>query len=418
MKRLIAIAAALTAVVGTPAYADTVGLHSGADDPRALNGDYTTANATIAGTIRDLSLSVSVTPTGGSPITIGYNPGTPLALGTHEADGAELEVAGAAGTCDNPTASVTLKAVVDTVAGAAQILRMSFDQTCQGATTALHGTIDIEHPVGEQKVPGAATAGSVVGEGHVYAYGLYNSVSNHFGALHLVDEMVDRVIAPKGTADGLDAGRLAYQLVSTDEQSSDIHLLDTQSMTDIPLPGVNTLYWEWEPDVSGNHLIFQRDNGSGRRWAVYLYDLSTHRLRKLVTGSAKKSAIGTAVSGNYVVWEACKTWHCNIVRYRISTGHKDILRAPRTRLYYAPAITPDGTVYAVGSGNGCGVHAFLFRWRPGSKLVVLHRFSRHNDAGGTDVDSYAGTTYLYYGHVTCGAHQLWSGVRLPVSVPK
>jgi hypothetical protein len=322
---------------------------------------------------------------------------------------------------------VTLKAVVDTVAGAAQILRMSFDQTCQGATTALHGTVDIEHSVGEEIIPGMKGARSIVGEGGTSAYTVLSaSAGHHYLLLHLVKDGRDTAITSGSTdawVDGLDAGRLAYQqTLPTNRDNSDIHLLDLATMTQIPLPGVNTVDFEWNVDVSGNRLVFARDNARDTRWAIFLYDLTTHALRRIATGTPRNGTAPEGINGDYVVWEACKGWRCNALRYRISTGHVDVLKAPRTRTYYGLSVLSDGTVYGVSSGNGCGIKVSIFRWRPGSKPVIVHRFSKYRDVALPDIDQFAGTTYLYYSHISCARTRfqktIFSGARLPVSVPK
>ena len=430
IRSTLAIAAALLSIAAAPAYADTVSLHSQGDDPRAITADYTTPADTITGTVSDLALSVTVTPNGGSPITIGFNPGTKLALGTTQADGAALEIAGVAGTCTSPTATVTLNAVVNTLPGTAKVLRLTFDQTCQGATGPLHGQVDIEQPYGEERVPGGANGRFAVGAGSTYA-ATYPARAQgvSWAGLRLFHDGSSTTLNPVFTdayPGGVDAGRLAYQLADyrNGTVNSNVHLLDLSTMTDIPLPGVNTSRWEWNVDVSGNHLLFNRYlDARFTRSEIRLYDLMTHASTRLALGSTARGRLlrADAVAGDYVAWESCVGARCDITRYTASTRARRTLRATASITYYDPAVLPDGTVYAVRAASGCGRHVAIVRWRPGTPPVTIHAFPNHVWVANTDSDTVAGTTYLYYAHITCAARRGKAATvytaRYPVAVP-
>jgi hypothetical protein len=420
MRRILTIAALLVAATATTAYADTAALHSQGDDPRAVNADYDTAagTVTIAGTVLDRSLSVTITPAGTPPVTIGYNPGVPLALGTHAANGAALELTGLAGACPSPTATVTLKAVASTLAHAATVLRLSFDQACQGATAPLHGEVDIDQPLAAELV--SANSDMAIGEGSSYAYSVYRD-----GALPYImlvrNGRPTRLTSSRDEAymGGMDAGRIVYQLAAHRHGrrvNSNIYLRSVAALKPIRLPHLNTAAWEWNPDISGRHLIFQRGEDTSKRWDILLYDLKTHKTKLVTHGTKRHYTDATAVAGDYIVWYSCaKAGTCTVTRYQISTGHRSTL-AGTSLYYYDPAVTADGTVYAIRSLKGCGASATIVRWSPGAAVEDVLALPQGIDAGYTDTDQIAGTTYLYYGGLTCSTNQ-WTSYRLPVRMP-
>jgi hypothetical protein len=68
---------------------------------------------------------------------------------------------------------------------------------------------------------------------------------------------------------------------------------------------------------------------------------------------------------------------------------------------YAATVAKDGTVYFVGSGNGCGVHAALYSWKSGpapTKLLDVSPFDIERVVLGT----FQGRPTLYVSHHDCG----------------
>jgi hypothetical protein len=72
------------------------------------------------------------------------------------------------------------------------------------------------------------------------------------------------------------------------------------------------------------------------------------------------------VNGDFAVWTRATHRGWDVVVYRISTRQTTVLHRPAgVFAQYAPAVTPDGTLYYVRSGNGCGVTVSLLSKRPG-----------------------------------------------------
>jgi hypothetical protein len=421
MRRILAIAATLVAATAAAAHASTVSLHSHGDDPRAVNSDYDTASGTvtITGAVGQYTLSVTVTPNGSAPITIGYNASQPLALGTFAVNGAALEVTGLSGTCTKPTASVTLKAVVSTLFGFARVIRLNFDQTCQGATGALHGVVDLELPLAAELVnPRSEMA---VGDGPDYAYTVLNG--NGLPYLELRHNGGLKRLTPSGDAaylGGMDGGRIVYQYTKIRHRravNSNIYLKRFSGLKSVPIPTVNTKDWEWHPDISGNRMIFMRNHVVSRKktkWTLFLYNLKTHKHKTLAHGTDPNIVDAGAINGDYVVWHICKT-KCTVYRYRISTGGTFHIGGG-SYYYYEPAVTSDGTVYMYRSGLGCGSSVAVVRWVPGSTPVQLFTLPFYEDGGSTDTEEIAGTTYLFYAVENCSTRE-WQTFRAPVDVP-
>ena len=75
---------------------------------------------------------------------------------------------------------------------------------------------------------------------------------------------------------------------------------------------------------------------------------------------------------------------------------------------YYPAVTPDGMVYFVRSGNGCGASVRIYRWQLGStdKPVLLYAFPAGRDAS-TRLFAFndGSSTSLYFDLYNCSTHR-------------
>jgi hypothetical protein len=432
MRRLTVLASlAAFAVAAPPALADSVSLHSQGSDPRGLNVDVTSATATIFSRATEKSVLVTVT-SGAREITIAYHSPDALKVGASPADGDVLQVTGTPGLpgCAAPTATLTLDAVVAEEDGPSlqvPVLRFSFDQTCQGATDGLHGEVVVAHRITEQAVDGARGALVPVADGVTFAYNdqqgrflrlAYDAFPEGFGG-NLPDQF--RFLSPPKTDSflgGMDAGRVAYQLVTNPghaSNASNIHLVDTTTGAEVPLPGLNTRLWESEPDISGQRLVYTREE-SNRLLDVFLYGLTTHRRTRIARSTRRAEVAAEGIAGDYVVWDTCVKWRCSITRYQISTHRKVTLKPAPGKTLYAPAVLRDGTVYTLESRKGCGNHVVIDRWKPGSHRRLVHAFPQGVDADATDIDTFAGTTYLYYQHEDCRAQNFYAA-RYPVAIP-
>jgi hypothetical protein len=154
-----------------------------------------------------------------------------------------------------------------------------------------------------------------------------------------------------GYLGGIDAPLVVYQQVYRGQSNIKIYDADTHARSNPPT-GVNTSDWEWEPSISGDWLLYGRqDNQTDTQW-VYLRSLTSTTEVKLDEGLTFRQA--GQVNGDYAVWTRCDG-ACDVVRRRISTTTVTVLPKPATTAYqYGAAVTSTGVVYVARSGRGCG----------------------------------------------------------------
>lgn len=157
----------------------------------------------------------------------------------------------------------------------------------------------------------------------------------------------------------------------------------TDLMTHDPIavpPGINTKRAEREPSVFGDYLLFARGPSSGTPYAntVILYNLATQSWH--VLDSTSRGLVNAGwVSGDYAVWQKCPGSSCSIFRYQISTA--TTIRIPAdVPIVYSPAVTGDGTVFYVRSGNSCGQHSKIVKVTGGTIVETVYSFPHGVDA--------------------------------------
>jgi hypothetical protein len=171
-------------------------------------------------------------------------------------------------------------------------------------------------------------------------------------------------LAGQGWTGGIDYPRAVYQQIAGGQ--SNIFLYDLSNDTRPPTPdGVNTRKWEWHPTISGNWLLYGRDDNSTPTQRVVLHNSSTHEER-LLSGITKASHYLQAdqVNGNWATYTRCRPV-CNVVRYDIGLQTRMTLGKPvttRPRHQYAGAVTSTGAVYLVRSGPSCGAKVKIVRY--------------------------------------------------------
>jgi hypothetical protein len=172
---------------------------------------------------------------------------------------------------------------------------------------------------------------------------------------------------------GIDPPTVAYQQVANGQ--SDIKLYDTVTHARTsPPPGVNTPQWEWEPSISGDWLLFGRQNAKTNIQSVVLYNLSLETSAALDSGFGFRQA--GQVNGDYAVWIRCDG-SCDVYRRQISTVTDRLLKEPAATTYqYAAAVTSTGIVYVARSGRNCG-----------SNVRIVRYFGAPDPVGGTVVAS-------------------------------
>src|ERR671910_3344970 len=170
-------------------------------------------------------------------------------------------------------------------------------------------------------------------------------------------------LAGQGWTGGIDYPLVVYQQVASGQ--SNIFLYNLSNDTRPPTPsGVNTNRWEWHPTISGEWLLYGRDNNSTPTQRVILHNSNTH-VERLLSSIIKATHYLQAdqVDGDWATYTRC-TPRCNVVRYQISTATRTVLAKPvttRPRHQYAGGVTSTGAVYLVPSGPDCGAQGKIVR---------------------------------------------------------
>lgn len=177
----------------------------------------------------------------------------------------------------------------------------------------------------------------------------------------------------EGYPGGFDPGTdtVIYQQAARSSQLFFFNL-DTQERT--PVPGVNTRWWEWGPQISTDFILFDRDSKRNGIWysSMLLYNRSTQTTRKLATWVDERVYTPTGgVGGSYASWTVCNRSTCRAFVYDIAA--RTIRRLPTAdrRYGYAPVVDEvNGHVYFVESGKRCGSNVAIWRLPVGDFSAV------------------------------------------------
>jgi hypothetical protein len=168
----------------------------------------------------------------------------------------------------------------------------------------------------------------------------------------------------QGWTGGIDYPTVVYQRVYNGQ--SNIYLYDLSDDSRPATPdGVNTTKWEWHPTISGDWLLYGRDDNSTPTQRIVLHNSVTHA--ELLLSSLTKASHylqPDQVNGNVATYTRC-TPICNVVRYNITDSTRMTLGKPvtsRPRHQYAGAVSSSGAVYLVRSGPNCGERVKIVRY--------------------------------------------------------
>jgi hypothetical protein len=201
-----------------------------------------------------------------------------------------------------------------------------------------------------------------------------------------------------------------FQDAKLSTASSNLYLyhVDTDSFG-APPDGVNTELWEWAPDISAAFILFGRNkfNRASSPWKVILYDRTLQTFKVLDSASNRCGCIQPeSVSEGYAAWTTCAGIRCQVWVYEAGTGTPMKVPNPNDKQQYGAAVTDDGQVYFVRSGNTCGANAQIRRWDvgPGSTSTLVYDYPSGTDLrGGLDVVDGADTNDdLYFDRFDCG----------------
>ena len=239
----------------------------------------------------------------------------------------------------------------------------------------------------------------------------------------LADGGVPVRINPAGTtspAVSIDGAMVVYQEDTSDPFDEDLWFFDPVTRTrTAPPEGVNTAKSEYEPSLSGDWLLFTRDNGDrvplSEAWVkVVLFDLSTGTdtvLKTLPRPYISNYLISGQVNGGWATFESCRQrrgelFDCQVYLYDISAGGDPVEFANPGGQQYAGSVSSDGTVYLVRSRNRdhyvCGSHTKLVRVPVGGPAVVIASLPDGKDSYSTfALDEPEGSTTLYFDRFPC-----------------
>jgi hypothetical protein len=225
-----------------------------------------------------------------------------------------------------------------------------------------------------------------------------------------------------GWGGGIEGTTLIYQQVALPGGRSDLKLFDLATRVRSSLPAaVNTKRWEWKPSISGDWILFGRNNLNQARdeWQrVLLFNTSTSEIRKLdeVQGHRAYNQPGQ-VNGDYATWERCSPGYdaCNAYVHEVVSATTTLVPNPDLQ-QYAPSVTPDGTVYFARTGTHtgwrCGASTRLVRYPPGGPGTVIAQLPPGRDAFNTYAVANSDTSVtLYFDRINCSTHA-WDVYRI------
>jgi len=200
---------------------------------------------------------------------------------------------------------------------------------------------------------------------------LYNLYAQHNGRTRLR-------INPAGTQAGEGTGIDATTLVYTQRHGAkfSIMMFDLQTKHRFAPPaGVNTPNIEDEPTISGDWLLFHRQNRAtapGTNSAtILLRNLTTGATRTLATVPQGGFLEAGQVNGDWAVFtKSVNDRRFNVWLYQISTKSLTLVPNPRDKVHSAAAVNPFGTVYFEESGSACGSNATVEVYPIGGPMIT------------------------------------------------
>lgn len=216
----------------------------------------------------------------------------------------------------------------------------------------------------------------------------------------------------QGWTGGIDYPTVVYQRINSGRSNLFLYDLSTGLRPPSP-PGVNTSKWEWHPTISGDWLLFNRDNNATPTRRVVLHNRTTNEERLLsVVSNGSHYVRADQVNGDWATYTRCVP-RCNVIRYQISSNTRTRLPKPATgppRDQYAGSVTSTGAVYLLRSGLTCGSRVRIVRYDPnrgdpaaGTVVAalpagrdVLFSHARENADGSVDV---------FYDRATCSTER-------------
>jgi len=199
---------------------------------------------------------------------------------------------------------------------------------------------------------------------------------------------------------GIDPPTVAHQQVANGQSDIKLYNADTQNRSEPP--GVNTAQWEWGPSISGDWILFGRQDTSTNTQYVVLHNTNTSADFVLAQGTGPREA--GQVNGDYAVWTRCNP--CDVFRRQISGPTDMKLQKPTTKTYqYGPSVTSTGIVYVARSGQKCGSNVRIVRYfgvgDPAQGTVVAELGSGRDMYGTYARENADGSVDVFYDRLSC-----------------
>lgn len=181
----------------------------------------------------------------------------------------------------------------------------------------------------------------------------------------------------------IDGTTVVYDESGGDDSDLKFFDADSQNRSEPP-GGVNTANWEYRPSLSGDQLLFTRNNTNRvdfrDAWVkVVLFDLTTETSTVLSKLPIRTNyLVSDQVNGDWATFEACRVrrgvfFDCQVHLYEISTETLTEVTNPGVQ-QYAAGVSEDGTVYLVRQRNRdhwvCGKATKVVRMDGGNGTVI------------------------------------------------
>jgi hypothetical protein len=234
------------------------------------------------------------------------------------------------------------------------------------------------------------------------------------GAPNLLDIYVKPAVGARikvnatghGFAGGIDGNTLVFQHIVNGQ--SNINSYDLTGNTVSVPAGVNTTGWEWNPTISGNWLLFGRENPNVKPVSdhILLHNTSTQATLLLdqQVGTPDKILSPGQVNGDFVTWDRFTPSKASgtVVRYQISTATRLTVPLPIGKVQYASSTDAAGDIFYVRSGQACGKAVVIREDVPGGSDVPLAAMPAGYDIFRTyAVDESGGGVTLYFDRFNC-----------------
>ncbi|MGN6377947.1 MAG: hypothetical protein ACTHNU_03250 [Gaiellales bacterium] len=204
---------------------------------------------------------------------------------------------------------------------------------------------------------------------------------------------------------GISNTRLAYQEIAGTASDIRFYNLALHQHSNPP-PGVNTPYWEWDPQLTDTWLMFGRlIQGTTR---VLLYNLQTHSVRVLISianpSSGANAAVPGQVNGNYATFFTCENFghSCTVYLYDIAARTLSHVTRPAGTIDTSPAVTSAGTLFFDRESAGTSCHDATLMEQPlAGSATAVQAFAAGVDINALQTYNDGTNDQLFYERSVC-----------------